>query len=358
MKKLLLIMIGAGLTFGALAQSTAVRMNTGTHKAATSVLGRTTSGGIYRDSIVLGATTLIDSDLFFYFGTGSNDDSGYTFGMSSDGFNAFAQRYDFNGSDSAIEVLGVIGVFGGNVQPTSIATFNFDCWTKSAPIPITSTFMFNGLPDSLLGSVTVADSALHVGDSVGEYAAFFATPTHYLTDSFFVGYDLSYTWGHTNNDTLTAFVTSSRTESVYDVVSGDTIINNQNVSFSPVDTFWLDNGYNLGIQCELFMFPIVTTHVTEGFNGISRNNLTFYGNYPNPATDNTNIKFSLANSTDVTITISDMAGRTINTITETSLAAGMHIVPVATANMPAGDYIYLVRTASNDGMAGKMSVIK
>jgi len=53
-----------------------------------------------------------------------------------------------------------------------------------------------------------------------------------------------------------------------------------------------------------------------------------------------------------------MAGHIINTINETNLAAGMNVVPVNTSALASGNYLYLVRTAAGDGMAGKMTIIK
>ena len=97
---------------------------------------------------------------------------------------------------------------------------------------------------------------------------------------------------------------------------------------------------------------------SASISGVTRKDLTFFGNYPNPAVNSTNIKFSLAAATDVTIYITDMSGRTINTISQAGLAAGEHTVPVSTENMPAGNYIYLVRTGTGSGIASKLTVAK
>ena len=91
---------------------------------------------------------------------------------------------------------------------------------------------------------------------------------------------------------------------------------------------------------------------------MTKNGITFYGNFPNPAVNNTNIQFSIATATHVTITITDMAGRTINTIQQNNLTAGQHIVPVNTRDLSAGDYLYIIRTANGSGMASKMTISK
>ena len=359
MKKLLLLTIGAGLSFGAFAQSAAISMSkaVATHKESSSRSVNKTSAH-YDDSLLMDNGVFFSTDTPYTYLIGSTSDSGYFFGESLVGLNGFAQRYDFNTSDSSIEVLGVISLFGGAVSPTSSNHVVLKAWSMGSP-EVAGTHTYSGFPSSVLDSIIVPFTGLNVSDTALTYTvSYFATPTAYLLSSFFVGYTTNYTWGSTAGDTLSLLATDIRNQSIDTIVAGDTIVNDQNASFDPGSGQWLDNGFDFGLATELFIFPIVTTHVTEGFKGITKNNLTFYGNYPNPAVNNTNIKISLANPTDVTITITDAAGRTVNTINQTNLSAGTHIIPVSTANMPAGDYIYLVRTAAGDGMASKLTVIK
>jgi hypothetical protein len=54
----------------------------------------------------------------------------------------------------------------------------------------------------------------------------------------------------------------------------------------------------------------------------------------------------------------DMTGHSINTISESGLSAGEHIVPVNTSALPAGNYLYIIHTSGGDGIASKMTVIK
>ena len=234
-------------------------------------------------------------------------------------------------------------------------------WNAGAPIALRSTFQYSGFPGAGLDSISVPFLDLGINSSADTFKSFiFATPTAFLTNTFFVGYTLNYTWGATNGDTigLQETLQGERTTPAITVTSGDTTVNDQAVCYVPIAGGWFDNGYDLGLMSDYFVFPIVIANVTEGVQGITKNNLTFFGNYPNPAVDQTNIKFSLATSTDVTISIMDMAGHTINTIAEKNLAAGVNVIPVNTSAMASGDYLYLVRTAGNTGIAGKMTIIK
>ncbi len=203
------------------------------------------------------------------------------------------------------------------------------------------------LPGTLLDSLNVPFTSLGLSTvdtgKLGEHAYYFATPTAYLTDSFFVGYSVNYTWGSVPaGDTVGLAMTDFRSSAPYTFpIAGDTLINDVNAVM--YQGSWLDYAYDLGLNSNLFVFPIVDTKDSTHLGvSITSKNFAFYGNYPNPATTSMNIKFSLTNSTNVTIQVMDITGRTINTINENNLSAGEHIVNLATATMVAGDYMYLI----------------
>ena len=137
-------------------------------------------------------------------------------------------------------------------------------------------------------------------------------------------------------------------------------LTNENTVLYP-DGIWRDYAAEyLGAFNELYIFPIVQQHIhSVGVgNGITKNELTFYGSYPNPAVNNTNIRFSLATSATITVTVTDINGRTVKTITQNNMPPGEHTIAVETADMPSGEYIYIIHTSSGNGFAGKMSVTK
>ena len=287
---------------------------------------------------------------------GSTLDSGLISGMDAYGDMGYAERFDFAGTDSSLKVTGVIALFGGTVSSSSTKAVKFYTWTAGAQSAN------SGFPNVALDSVSVPFTAL--GITTGNFGIsvnIFTTPTPYLNNSFFVGCTINYDMNNFGGDTI-GLATSQigdRSSVEYNVIAGDTVINNQSVSMYN-DGTWNDNWFsNFQAPYDFYLFPIVTVgSATASVNGVTKNGFTFFGTYPNPATDNTNVKFSLANSADVTIVVTDMAGHTVNTISQTNLTAGTHIIPVATANMPAGDYICLVRTAAGAGMASKFTVIK
>ncbi len=293
-------------------------------------------------------------------------DSGYVTGTNFWGDQAFAEQYSFNGADSSMSIIGVFAQFGGNVNPSSAKTINFNLWGQGGRQMIGANLYYNGFPDNVIDSVTVPVTKLGIGTTVDTLKKFlFPTPSKRLSGPFFVGYNINYNFFSLNGDTigLASSGNNVRKGLAYSVEVvfpfGDTVvnvINNVQNATLESDGKWHDNYTdNDSLFNNLAIYPIVVIGTPTNVKGVTRNNFTFFGNYPNPAVNNTNIKFSLSNNASVTIQIMDMSDRIIKTMQETNLSAGEHIIPVNTSDMPAGDYLYLIRTSCGDGIASKMT---
>ena len=369
MKKVFLLSAVALSGFAAFAQKThitngrtALTPVSGTRFATGTPAARTTATG---DTLILANTTSSDTETIYYAGTTS--DSGYVTGTDAYGDMGYAERYDFNTADSSLDIIGVVALFGGTVNPASTKTVTFYTWNVGSAVSagFTSGDVYeSGFPNVALDSVTEPLTALGIAPSGSPdtFKSFlFTTPTGYLHTSFFVGYAINYNYAALGGDTIGLFNTldGERTSAIYNAISAtDTVINNQSVTMYN-DGTWHDNATdNYFLQNDYYIYPIVVVHNSLGVNSVTKNGITFYGNFPNPAANNTNIQFSIATATDVTITITDMAGRTINTIQQNNLTAGQHIVPVNTSDLSAGDYLYIIRTANGSGMASKMTISK
>lgn len=368
MKKALLLSLGVAVSAMGFAQipTTAYRTYNHTVKPITPIAANHSNSTAKTTGV--GDTLLLSNfpspDTIITYSVGTNADSGYVTGTNAYGDMGFAERYDINTSgtiDSAVQVLGVAAVFNGTVNPASTKTVNFKIWSQGAQVeaPFNDpNILESGFPNTVLASQSVAITQLGIPDTLTEHI--FSTPTSALTSSFFTGYEINYSFSSLNGDTI-GLITTIDGERLYPeaYLSGsDTIINNQNVTeFS--DGTWHDNATdNFAIFNSLAIFPIVVIESPTGVANVKTNNLTFYGNYPNPAVNSTNIKFSLNAPADVTIQITDMAGRAINTIKQSSLSVGEHIIPVQTNTLSAGNYLYVIRTSNGDGIASKFTVTK
>jgi len=341
-----------------------------------SVSGSTARTTEIGDTVIL--RNIPDSSILVLYNAGSRD-SGYVTGTDYLGDQGFAEHYYINGDDSSLMIIGVFAQFGGTVSNTSTQTISLNIWDQGVPEVITDTLSYNGFPGDVLDTLVVPVTQLGIGGIFDTMKLFlFAQPTP-IFGSFFAGYTINYNFS-TVTDTIGLASTIDSSSSIYDysvAINIDTFINIDTLSLS-TDTLvdssiniirnvrnatmrsdynWYDNlTQNDSLRNHLAIYPLVVIQDPSGLKSITSNNLTFFGNYPNPAVSYTNIKFSLLRTDNVTLQMMDAKGREINTVTQTNLAPGMHIIPVNTSAMPAGDYIYLIRTASGDGMAGRMTV--
>lgn len=295
------------------------------------------------------------------YAAGTTPDSGYAIGMNAYGDMGWAERYDINSTDSSVQVTGIIATFGGTVSDTSTNTVNFRVWGVGPQEPSDlagANYSNSGFPTGYIDSFFSAFNQLGIGTTK---AFMFFTPSIPIASSFFVGYELNYDLFNMKGDTIGLYssVNNARTLPVYVAVdSTDTLINNINVT-EYADGSWHDDATDAYLlHIDLAIFPIVTIGQPTAVKNITRNGLTFFGNYPNPAVNSTNVQFALADATDVTIQVMDMSGHTLSTISNPSMSVGSHVVAIPTSDLAAGDYLYLVHTGNGDGVASKFTVLK
>lgn len=79
--------------------------------------------------------------------------------------------------------------------------------------------------------------------------------------------------------------------------------------------------------------------------------------YPNPAVNGAEIKLTLANATDLAITVTDMTGRKVQDVFSGKNISGTQVLAINTQNLNAG--VYFVTIVTNDAQKSvKLSVIK
>lgn len=78
--------------------------------------------------------------------------------------------------------------------------------------------------------------------------------------------------------------------------------------------------------------------------------------FPNPAADQTTVSFELPNAADVTVTVTDLSGKTVYTNALANTAAGKHNVSINTAELAGG--VYTVNFNANNTVVTKKLVVK
>ncbi len=309
-------------------------------------------------------------------------DSGYYLGMNAYNYKGYAESYSVSlTADTSVSIDGALSMWRGNYNFGTKQTLNIEVLGLDtiATQELDSASFLTGLPSPsiVLASQTVSIANLGItkvpqynstfpdstiwNDSIN--VTMFSTPA-IVHQPFFLGYEINYSWASVSGDTITLRCTpqnsaiSSHKSYYYVNSSGDTIYHVRNaVEVYPgtwIDPYW--NGY---LNVDLSIVPIIHKfNNIEGVQKISKGNLTFFGNYPNPANTSTNIKFSLDHKTDVKITVMNMDGRTLSTFVQPALMPGEHTIPLQTSNIPVGTYIYMISTEEGDAMAAKLEVIR
>jgi hypothetical protein len=257
------------------------------------------------------------------------------------------------------------------VNPASTKNVTLLIWGQGPAQAITSTLFYNGFPSSSIDGVDVPVTNLGIGPVKDTIKTFmFATPTAALSGPFFAGYTIDYAYNTLNGDTiaLAASTNGHRNPADYslnyvrnadgDTVATQTILNVQNAT-QWSDGNWYDNyTQNDSIANNLAVYPIVYIGSPTEAGSISRNNLTFFGSYPNPAVSNINIQYALSAPASVTIDIVGLNGAIVKSQQEDIQATGKHIATISTSGLAAGDYLYIIHTSNGDGLASKLTVIK
>ena len=226
------------------------------------VAAKTTAAG---DTLTLSNINATDTLTIYSYGS----DSGYVTGPNVYGDRGFAERYDINGNDSSVKVIGVMSQFGGHVNAASTQTINFKIWGLSSQVAITSSLAYNSFPLAGLDTLTVPVTHLGIGTTTDTVKSFFFPhSTDTIQGAFFVGYDMSYSF-NSITDTFGLYSTKNgaRTTPWYQIKTNiddftndttyDTIIVVQNA------TMWSDNNWhenftqNDSIKNNLAIYPIV-----------------------------------------------------------------------------------------------------
>ena len=326
--------------------------------------GRTTHIG---DTIRL--HNIADTSALTIYKLGSRD-SGFVTGTNYWNDMAFAERYSFNQLDSSMVVIGVFAQFAGHVNPVSSKSIAFKVWGYSDTQSITAHLYYTGYPRGLNDSFVVPVTQLGIGPVADTMKKFiFSTPTSALAGPFFVGYSINYNFADLAGDTIGLAsskngVFTHRDTSIFVNITdfGDTVTDTfvyvQNATRES-DGKWYDNySQNDSIKNNLAIYPIVIIKNPTGINSITRNGLKFYGNYPNPTSGTTHIKFELADAAGVSLQVFDVANRLVTELKQANYSAGEHVMDVNTSALATGEYIYLLKTSAGDGTAGNIIVAK
>jgi hypothetical protein len=127
---------------------------------------------------------------------------------------------------------------------------------------------------------------------------------------------------------------------------------------------WSDNTWhsilepgNWGLDIDMCIFPVVDLSTQSIDDAQFINGIRMSQNFPNPVVEQTEIRFELQNSADVTCFVSDMNGRMVRVIEAGQLEAGQHNMTLDLSDLSAGSYFYAIQAGSNR-LSMRMQVVR
>jgi hypothetical protein len=101
----------------------------------------------------------------------------------------------------------------------------------------------------------------------------------------------------------------------------------------------------------------LNVHNTVGVGELDAQNITLVQNQPNPFNSQTTIQYTLTEASNVSFTVTDLAGRIVRVIENQNLSAGNHNIVLNAADFAAGAYNYTL-TSNGKSVTKKMFVTK
>jgi len=379
MKKLLLTLAGGLFMASSFAQQ--IQDDYGTQHSP--ILTSLKEASIYNPGVAQKSTGLTDT-LYFadtaqlnghyynaYYDLNNPIDSGRFFGTNFLGYKGFGALYSYNRidiatpADTTYNILGLYALFVGTVNSSSTKTATLTIWKRDAAkyaVTGRAKFYIYGEPTATPVATKSFTFPSLTMNSLKKY--YFSTPITGVNYDIYAGYTLSsYSFpASTGGDTIGLATCLPPFDGTYSIETGtlDTLVNAATV-IQTASGAWKSSAFELGKRGELVCFPIVKLSCAKcgvGVANFKRNDLTFYGNYPNPATSTVNVKFELKSAADVTIYVSDLVGHTISTVKASDLNIGEHVMQLNTSNLASGNYTYLILTSKGDGIASEFTIIK
>jgi hypothetical protein len=101
----------------------------------------------------------------------------------------------------------------------------------------------------------------------------------------------------------------------------------------------------------------LNVHNTVGVEELDAQNITLVQNQPNPFNSQTTIQYTLTEASNVSFTVTDLAGRIVKVIENQNLSAGNHNIVLNATDFAAGAYNYTL-TSNGKSVTKKMFVTK
>jgi len=290
-------------------------------------------------NVSFGVTTTLcnlesNDTLTVYYADGAPFDSGWAIGHNAYLDKGWAEKYTVTGNANVIG--GVYLLFENSGAATSGGT---------ATGKVYNTAGTGGKPGTSLGSVNIPFGSM-VLTGLGPTIFSFGSPVA-VTNSFFMTFELG-TYTLTGPDTIAVVTTRDGNRSTTNADQNCVLWSDNKWYFELTENYKMKVNYQL---CAI-------VDVGSGVNDyISKGNLNLYAAYPNPASSDITIRFSLSDFSKTAIEIYDAQGKSMIKIDKGNLPKGKYLEKINLASLSAGTYLYSVKTESGT-LFSRFSVLK
>lgn len=255
--------------------------------------------------------------------------SGYHTGRNSLEDEEWGEKYFINGNN---QVTGVIAYHTG-----SAGTYSEDCEYKIYSVGS------NGLPDSELGKKAVPGNGVDISGGASYVA--FSSPIN-VSDSFFITFNLGDYAHHSPGTKYIALMHAP--DGTRD--NADTMVYGRNVirwhGHTPTWKDFFKENINTKIQTHLAIFPVLAMKNVSVEDFVSNGSFEMNAIYPNPAINTLNMNIKMTKASNLRCMILDVKGSMVKSWEE-HLTSSEYTITTDIADLPAGQYVFVVGGSSN-----------
>jgi hypothetical protein len=129
-----------------------------------------------------------------------------------------------------------------------------------------------------------------------------------------------------------------------------------NNSWVNMNTFW-SAAFGSQYNANLSVYPVLTGEQLDVNVKEINKDVTLSPAFPNPAKDEVNINFALAQAGNVEITLFDVTGKQVENVKLDGLQSGSHSTKISVSSLNAGIYMYSIKSQNAQAFS-KLTVIK
>ncbi|MBS1634739.1 MAG: T9SS type A sorting domain-containing protein [Bacteroidetes bacterium] len=275
---------------------------------------------------------------------------GSVFGKNADGLNKCAQGYANLNNTPLVITKAVFAVYDKHSVGSGSSSVKVELWNmaankaKNASSTSTAGAFNTPGPNTKLGTVSLTWSQI---DTVNFFTvATFSTPIN-VSGDFAIAVDAG---GLAAGDTIGILADAKG-----DAQNLDYTYHYFGTTWYCSDFLFSDpaNGSSGDLDCDIAIFGVLGTGtaVHEFYNGVKLSDV-----FPNPATENANIQYSLEkDAKNVSFVVLDMQGKKVYEEPAQDQAAGTYTIKFNTSSLNAGSYFYQLR--ANGAVVTKELVI-